>query len=137
MLIFFALTHPFTAMVVADTFVEGVVKLHGVPKSIISDRDLVFVSNFLQEFFVMSRTKLKMSSAYHPQTDGQSKFVNRCVEQYFHSFVHQWPRKWLEFLPWAEYWYNTTYHRSTGMTPFQALYGRLLPTIPFYKEGLS
>ena len=78
-----------------------------------------------------------MSFAYHPQTDGQSKVVNRCLEQYLRSFVYQWPRKWLEFLPWAEYWYNTTYHRSPGMTPFQALYGRLSPTIPFYKEGLS
>ena len=134
---FLALTHPFTAKVVADTFVEGVVKLHGMPKSIISDRDPIFVSKFWQEFFVRSGTKLKMSFANHPQTDGQPEVVNRCLEKYLRSFVHQWPRKWLEFLPWAEYWYNTTYHRSTGMTPFQALYGRLPPTIPLYKEGLS
>ena len=108
-----------------------------MPKSIISDRDPIFVSKFWQEFFVRSGTKLKMSSAYHPQTDGQSEVVNRCLEQYLRSFVHQWPRKWLEFLPWAEYWYNMTYHRSIGMTPFQALYGGLPSTIPLYKEGLS
>ena len=63
---FFTLTHPFIAKVVADTFVESVVKLHGMPKSIISDRDPIFVRKFWQEFFVMSGTKLKVSSAYHP-----------------------------------------------------------------------
>ncbi|KAA8524549.1 hypothetical protein F0562_010972 [Nyssa sinensis] len=85
----------------------------------------------------MSGTKLHLSSAYHPQTDGQMEVVNRCVEQYLRCFVHQWPRKWCSHLPWAEYWYNTTYHISTGMTPFQALCGRLPPSIPTYNDGLS
>lgn len=122
---------------VAERFVEGVVKLHGMPKSIISDRDPVFISHFWREFFKMSGTQLKMSSAYHPQTDGQSEVANRCVEQYLRCFVHQQPRKWSSFLPWAEFWYNTTYHTSTGMTPFQALYGRLPPSIPHYQVGTS
>lgn len=134
---FLTLTHPFTAKGVAEKFVEGVVKLHGMPRSIVSDRDPIFVSNFWQELFKMSGSKLQLSSAYHPQTDGQTKVVNRCVEQYLRCFVHQWPCKWNFYLPWAEYWYNTTYHISTGMTPFQALYGRLPPTIPSYNEGLS
>jgi hypothetical protein len=84
----------------------------------------------------MSGTKLKLSSAYHPQTDGQTEVVNCCLEQYLQCFVHQWPHKWYNYLPWAEYWY-TTYHGSTGMTPFQALYGRLPPSIPHYADGLS
>lgn len=127
---FLTLTHPFTAKVVAEKFVERVIKLHGLPKSIISDRDPIFISRFWQEFFQMSGTKLKLSSAYHLQTDGQTEVVNRCVEQYLHCFVHQWPHKWSTYIPWAELWYNTTYHASTGMTSFQALYGRLPPPIP-------
>ncbi|RVW24529.1 Transposon Ty3-I Gag-Pol polyprotein [Vitis vinifera] len=82
-------------------------------------------------------SKIMLSSAYHPQTDGQTEVVNRCVEQYLRCFVHQWPRKWSTYLAWAEYWYNTTYHASTKMTPYQALYGRLPPLIPAYPEGLS
>lgn len=115
---FISLSHPFTAKTIAEKFVEGVVKLHGMPKSIISDRDPIFVSKFWQEFFTMSGTKLKMSSAYHPQSDGQTEVVNRCLEQYLGSFIHQWPRKWHSFLPSAELWYNTTFHSSAGMTPY-------------------
>ena len=85
---FLALTHPFSAKMVAEKFVDGVVKLHGMPSSIISDRDPIFISNFWREFFKLSGTQLKMSSAYHPQTDGQIKVVNRCVEQYLRCLVH-------------------------------------------------
>ncbi|KAL6349709.1 hypothetical protein AAG906_041116 [Vitis piasezkii] len=134
---FLALTHPFSAKMVAEKFVDGVVKLHGMPSSIISDRDPIFISNFWREFFKLSGTQLKMSSAYHPQTDGQTEVVNRCVEQYLRCLVHQQPRKWYSLLPWAEFWYNTAYHASTGMSPFQALYGRPPPMIPHYQLGSS
>ena len=67
---FLPLTHPFTSKTVADKFVEGVIKLQDMPISIISDHDPIFVSKFWQEFFKLSGTKLKLSSAYHPQTDG-------------------------------------------------------------------
>ena len=107
-----------------------------MPQSIVSDRDLVFINHFWREFFKMSGTQLKMSSAYHPQTDGQTEVVNRCIEQYLRCFTYQQPHKWHSFLPWAEFWYKTTYHTSTGMTPFQALYGRPPPIIPQYHEGL-
>ncbi|KAL5779345.1 hypothetical protein ACOSQ2_010082 [Xanthoceras sorbifolium] len=134
---FLTLSHPFTAKMVAEKFIEVVIKLHRMPRSIISDRDLVFISRFWREFFKMSGTQLNMSSAYHPQTDGQSKVVNRCVKQYLRCFASQQPRKWTSFLPWAEYWYNTAYHASTGMTLFQALYGRLPPNISHYEVGSS
>jgi len=134
---FLALLHPYTAKMVAEKFVEGIVKLHGMPKSIISDRDPIFISHFWHEFFKMSGTTLHMSSAYHPQTDGQSEVVNKCVEQYLRCFVSQQPRKWNSFLSWAEFWYNTTYHSSIGMTAFQAIYGRPPPSIPNYQVGAS
>ena len=134
---FMSLSHPFTAKSIAENFIEGVVKLHGMPKTIVSDRDPIFISKFWQEFFTMSGTKLKMSSAYHPQTDGKTEVVNRCLEQYLKSFVHQWPRKWNSYLPLAEFWYNTTFHISTGITPFQALYGRSPPHVPMYPIGSS
>ena len=126
---FLTLTHPFTAKSVAEKFVEGIIKLHGLPKSIISDCDPIFISRFWQEFFQMLGTKLQLSSTYHSQTDGQMKVVNRCVEQYLRCFVHQWPHKWSAYLSWVELWYNTMYHASIGMTPFQALYGRPPPLI--------
>jgi hypothetical protein len=131
---FLTLRHSFTAKTVAEKFVDGVIKLHGMPKSIVSDRDPIFISHFWQEFFKMSGTKLQPSSAYHPQTNGQTEVINRCVEQYLRCFVHQWPTQWCSYLPWVEYWYNTTYHNSTGMTPFQALYRCLPPSIQYTKK---
>lgn len=129
---FLALSHPYTAKMVAEKFIDGVVKLHGMPHTIIRDRDPIFISNFWCEFFKLSGTQLKMSLAYHPQTDGQSEVVNRCLEQYLRCFVHQQPCKWHSFLSWAEFWYNTT---STGMTPFETFYGRTPPVIPHYQDG--
>lgn len=129
------LTHPYAAKTVAAKFISNVMKLHGVPRSIVSDRDLIFVSLFWKVFWKLSGTQLRMSTAYHPQSDGQTEVVNRCFEQFLRCFVHNHPTKWSSFLPWAEFWYNTTFHSSTGMSPFEALYGRPPPPIPAYEVG--
>ncbi|CAA0840424.1 Unknown protein, partial [Striga hermonthica] len=132
---FIPITHPYTARSIARLFVEYVMKLHGAPRSIVSDRDRIFMSSFWSEFFKLQGTKLSMSSAYHPQTDGQTEVTNRTLEQYLRCYVHQFPKRWENFLPWAEYWYNTTYHESTKMTPFELVYGRKPPTLVNYSEG--
>jgi len=134
---FIALTHPYTAKKVAEVFVSNIVRLHGMPTAIVSDRDPIFLSTFWKEFFALQGTQLKMSSAYHPQSDGQTEVVNRCLEQYLRCLCSQHPKTWAHQLPWAEYWYNTTFHQSLGITPFQALYGRPAPTMVNYLLGAS
>ena len=96
---FIPFKHPFTAATVAKTFVTNVVRLHGIPTSIISDRDKVFLSSFWQTLFRMQGTHLCMSSSYHPQTDRQSEIVNRTLEQYLRCFAGKQPRKWVEWIP--------------------------------------
>lgn len=120
---FIALAHPFTAFDVALAYMQNVYKLHGLPQSMISDRDCIFTSNLWSELFKLTDTQLRMSSAYHPQTDGQTERVNQCLETFLRCFVHACPRKWFRWLALAEFWYNTTPHSALGTTPFEALYG--------------
>jgi hypothetical protein len=79
---FFALHHPFTTSTVAQNFMDQVFMLHGLPNSIVSDRDPTFTRKFWQELFKLQGTQLHLSSAYHPQTDGQMEVINKCLETY-------------------------------------------------------
>lgn len=134
---FIPLKHPYTAASVASVFMREIVRLHGVPKSIISDRDRVFISHFWRELFKYQGTTLKRSTAYHPQTDGHSEVVNRSLETYLRCFASNRPREWVKWVPWAEYWYNTSYHSSLKMTPFRVLYGRDPPRLLGYDQGAA
>jgi hypothetical protein len=87
----------------------------------ISDRDPIFASRIWKEFFSLMGNDLHISSAYHPQTDGQSERVNQCMEVYLRCFAHACPAQWAQYLSLAEY--NTSFHSAIKMLPFVALYG--------------
>ena len=132
-----ALPIGFSAFKVAMLFVEIVCKHHGFSKSIVSDRDPVFLSAFWRELFRLSGTHLRLSTTYHPQTDGQTEVVNRVLEQYLRCFVNSQPSSWFQYLSLTEWCYNTSLHSSFGMTPFEVIYGKPPPTIPQYIPGLT
>ena len=132
---FLLVKHPYTAKSVAELFTKEVVRLHGIPTSIVSDRDPTFMSHFWKELFRLQGTHLKMSTSYHPETDGQTEVLNRGLETYLRCFAVEQPRSWPKWLHWAEYWYNTTFHSSTKVTPFEAIYGRPPPTLLRYIQG--
>ena len=73
-----------------------------------------------------------MCSAYHPQTDGQTEALNKCLEMYLRCFIVENPRAWVDFLPWTDCWYNTSYHTCAEVTLFQAVYGQFPPQLLTY-----
>ncbi|KAJ4788910.1 polyprotein [Rhynchospora pubera] len=132
---FIPLAHPYNACSVAQVFFEAIVKLHGIPESIVSDRDTVFTSNFWIERFRMMGVRLNFFSAFHPQSDGQSEVVNRTIEMYLRCLECDRPKQWLQWLPWAEFCYNTSFHTSLRATPFEVVYGRAPPPLLPYTAG--
>jgi hypothetical protein len=120
---FIPLAHPYSAGSVAQAFFADIVRLHGVPQSIVSDRDPVFTSTFWAELMRLMGTKLQLTSAFHPQSDGQSESANRVVVMYLRCLTGDRPRQWLRWLPWAEYLFNTAYQNSLRDTPFRVVYG--------------
>lgn len=134
---FMGLSHPYTAMSVAQAFLNLVFRLHGFPRSIVSDRDTVFMSEFWQELFRLQGCALNMSTTYHPQSDGKTEVVNRCLETYLRCMCSDKPHLWSRWLPLAEFWYNTNYHTATQTSPYEIVYGQSPPVHLPYLPGES
>ena len=130
---FIPMAHPYMAAIVAKAFMENIFKLHGIPQSIVSDRDAIFTSNFWKEIFHLSGTKLLMSSAYHPQTE----VMNKWLEGYLRCFTSDRPKDWTSWLASAEWAYNTSEHSSTRVTPFEIVYRQEPPRLLPYEPGTT
>jgi hypothetical protein len=134
---FIALSHPYLASSVACAFFDNIVQLHRFPCFIVSDRDTVFTSNFWEELFKMAGVTLLRSSAFHPSTDGQFEVTNRIIVMYLHCLAGDRPRSWLQWLPWAEFCYNTSYESALRTMPFEVVYGRSPPSLVSYLPGTA
>lgn len=108
----------------AKLFFDHVVRQHGMPLAIVSDRDPRFTSTFWKSLFELTGTRLAMSTANHPQTDGQTERANRTIEEMLRAYVHYSLTDWDQFLAGVEYAYNDSKQKSTGFTPFYLNYGR-------------
>jgi hypothetical protein len=112
-----------TAEDLAYTYMRMIAADHGLPKEMISDRGRTFASKFWQELMAKLGTNHKLSTAYHPQTDGQTERMNQIIEAYLRAYVNYAQDNWVEKLPVAQLCYNSTPSESTGLTPFYANYG--------------
>ncbi|CAI7742989.1 unnamed protein product [Closterium sp. NIES-54] len=119
----------------AQLFLKHIISQHGIPTTLISNRDPKFTSKFWKELMLLMGTRLAMSSAYHPQTDGQTERLNQIVQQLLRAACKDDINKWDLHLPVLEFAYNNAKHAATGETPFFLCYGRhpltpQQPTVP-------
>ena len=134
---FIPISHPYSVAKVASLCMHYVFKLHGLPASIVSDKDATFTSLFWFELFRLQGTNLAMSTTYHPQSDSQTEVVNKSLEQYLRAFTSDSPHRWAEWLSLVEFWFNSNFHTSLKLTPFEALYGFPSPTLQSYVLGTT
>src|SRR5881394_2235742 len=118
----------------AELYMTRIVCLHGVPKKIVSDRGTQFTSRFWERLHDSLDTQLNFSSAYHPQTDGQTERVNQILEDMLRACALKNGQSWDKNLPYAEFSYNNSYQTSLKMSPFEALYGHKCRTPLFWNQ---
>ena len=107
-----------TARLTADTLMREVVRYHGVPEQILSDRGPQFIAKFWRAFWQLMGVTVCLTSGYHPQTNGQTERVNQELEKYLRSYCSSNPTTWACHLMWAEIAHNQLVSSSTGMSPF-------------------
>jgi transposase InsO family protein len=118
----------------AELYMSRIMRLHGVPKKIVSDRGSQFTSMFWEKLHESMDTKLNFSSAYHPQTDGQTERTNKILEDMLRACVLKYGKSWDKSLPYVEFSYNNSYQASIKMAPFEALYGQQCRTPLFWSQ---
>ena len=121
---FVAMTEKTTVEGLARLFRDNVWKLHGLPESVISDRGPQFAAGMTKELNKMLGIETKLSTAYHPETDGQTERTNQKLEQYLRMYVNHRQNNWAKWLATAEFAFNNKVHTATKMSPFQTNYGR-------------
>ena len=104
------------AVDIARVFVRDIFRLHGMPKTLVSDTDVKFTSHFWGAFFDAVGTSLSMSTTFHLETNGQTERVNQVMEGMLRMYCLDEPMKWYEYLPLVEFSYNNIHHSSLGMT---------------------
>lgn len=120
---FIACNKNISAEETAELVLRHVVRLHGLPNDIVTDRGTQFTSKFWSRLFELFGTQIKLSTAFHPQSDGQTERVNQILEQYLRCYINYQQDNWTSCLPMAEFAYNNAEHTSTKQTPFHANYG--------------
>ncbi|RYE19782.1 MAG: hypothetical protein EOP45_12080 [Sphingobacteriaceae bacterium] len=125
-----------TAEEFSDLFITNVFSEHGMPQEIVSDRGSIFTSKFWQRFCELLKVRTNLSTAFHPQSDGQTERVNQIVEQYIRVYGNYQQNNWKSLLPLAQFTYNNSQHSSIGTTPFYANYG-YHPETHFTTDRLS
>ena len=121
--IFIPTTKSMAAPDVASLFVQHVVRVHGLPQTLVSNRDPVFISHFWTRLLELRGIRANRSTAFHPQTDGQTERLNSVLEQYLRIYCDYQQTDWASLLPLAEFSYNNSKHSATSLTPFFANYG--------------
>ncbi|GJU26454.1 reverse transcriptase domain-containing protein [Tanacetum coccineum] len=109
---------------IARMYLKEVVTRHGIPLSIICERNPRFASNLWRSLHNALGTNLDMSTAYHPQTDGQSERTIQTLEDMLRAYAIDFGKGWVNHLPLVEFSYNNSYHASIKAAPFEALYGQ-------------
>ena len=119
---------------IVELYIKKIVRLHGIPISIISNRDPRFTSRFWGKLQEALGTRLNFSTAFHPQTDGQSERVIQILEDMLRSYVIDYEGSWDRHIPLVEFVYNNSFQLSIGMAPYEALYGRKCRTSLYWTE---